>query len=329
VSEDDLEALAARLAAGAGLVGKADIAAAVGALGVSGGSPVPVGDDAAAIPMVDGWSLLACEGMLTEFVQALPWFAGWSAVMVNLADIAAMGGRPVALVNALWAAGVAEAAPLLAGMRAASAAYGVPVVGGHTNLRAAGGQLAVAVLGQARALMTSFDAAPGEVLIAALDLRGRYHEPYPFYDAATAAPPARLRGDLALLPQLAEDGLCAVAKDISQGGLIGTAAMLAECSGVGLEIEIDAVPRPADAELERWLATFPSYGFLLTARAEAAARICARFAARDLAAAPVGRVAPGGQLALRAGGQRAVVRDLAAAPLIGCGAGPAAARRHA
>ena len=34
--------------------------------------------------------LLACEGMQPELVQEDPWFAGWSAVLVNLNDIAAM-----------------------------------------------------------------------------------------------------------------------------------------------------------------------------------------------------------------------------------------------
>jgi selenophosphate synthetase-related protein len=41
-----------------------------------------------------------------------------------------------------------------------------------------------------------------------------------FWDAATTAEPAQLRGDLALLPQLAETGLCDAGKDISMGELL-------------------------------------------------------------------------------------------------------------
>jgi hypothetical protein len=62
----------------------------------------PNGDDSAAIPDGDGYSLLAMEGFLNAFVQQDPWFAGWCGVMVNISDIAAMGGRPQAIVNALW-----------------------------------------------------------------------------------------------------------------------------------------------------------------------------------------------------------------------------------
>lgn len=311
--------LAAILAAAPGFAGKGDIAPVMQALGLGAGSPVAVGDDCAAIPDGDGWALLACEGMLARFVADSPWFAGWSAVMVNLSDVAAMGGRPVAVVNALWAQGADLAAPVLAGMAAACAAYGVPMVGGHSNLRADAGQLAVAVLGRARALLTSFDARPGDALVAAIDLRGAWHEPWPFWDAATAAPPDRLRGDLALMPQIAEARLATVAKDISQGGLVGTAAMLCEASGVGVRLELDAIPCPPGVDTARWLQAFPSFGYLLGTAPGRVEDLCARFAGRGIAAARIGTLDGSRRLCLARDGDTALVRDLGAAPLIGCG----------
>ncbi len=329
-SWDNLTALATRLGASPGLVGKQDIALTVDALGIGGGSAIAVGDDAAAIPRGNGWTLLACEGMMSAFVRAMPWFAGWSGVMVNLSDIAAMGGRPSAVVNAFWAEGAAAAEPVLAGMRAASEAYAVPVVGGHSNLRATSAELAVAVLGEAHALLTSFDAMPGDVLIAAIDLRGTYHDPHPFFDAATKAPPERLRDDLTLLPKIAEARLSVAAKDISQGGVIGTAAMLAECSEVGVMIDLEAMPIPPGADLERWLVTFPSYGYLLAAKPENVETIARIFTRQDIAAAAIGKVDASRKLTINAGGNNALVRDLAAAPLIGCAPGTAIERqRHA
>ncbi len=50
---------------------------------------------------------------------------------------------------------------------------------------------------------TSFDARPADRLIAAIDLRGRYREPFSNWEAVTEAPAARLRGDLEILPALA------------------------------------------------------------------------------------------------------------------------------
>ena len=81
---------------------------------------------------------------------------------------------------------------------------------------------------------------------------------------STDAPAPRLRADLEILPAIAEAGLCCAAKDISMGGLVGTAMMLAESSQVGAVIDIDAVPSPPGIGQPRWLCdTFPSFGFLL------------------------------------------------------------------
>ena len=227
-----ISALAEKLRRASGIAAKSDIASVARSLGLSGDDVIPVGDDCAAIPDGDGYLLFAIEGFMNEFVAGDPWFAGWCGAMVNISDIAAMGGRPIAVVNAIWADGEANAAPVLAGLKEAAQAFAVPVVGGHTNVRTDRGQLSVAILGRAKRLLTSFDAEPGDVLVAAIDLRGRYREPFSNWEAATAAPHARLRGDIELLPAIAESGLSRAAKDISQGGIVGTAAMLAECSGV-------------------------------------------------------------------------------------------------
>src|ERR1700722_14485992 len=211
-----------------GLRAKAEIGIVAARLGLVGAT-IPVGDDCAAIRDGDGHLLFAAEGFISAFVDADPWFAGWCGVMVNLGDVAAMGGRPIAVVDVVWAEGEDGAKAILDGLRAAADAYGVPIVGGHTNLHNRETHLAVAVLGRAGGRrLSSFAAQPGDALIMAVDRRGAYREPFDNFQAALEAPPERLRGDLALLPELAERGLARAAKDISQGGIPGTAVMLAE-----------------------------------------------------------------------------------------------------
>lgn len=235
-----------------GFAHKRDISDIVTALGAAlpGGSAalaqaVPVGDDCAAIPDGQGgYLLLAIEGLVEDFITRMPWFAGYCSVMVNVSDIYAMGGRPTAVVNALWSQGMDPAGAMLQGMARASHTYGVPIVGGHSNNRSERPQLAVAILGQAKALLTSFNAYPGDKLVMAVDLRGAFEEPFPYWNASTTAPATRLRGDLELLPRLAEDRLCDAAKDISMAGAVGTAMMLLECSQVGAIIDVDAIPAP-------------------------------------------------------------------------------------
>ena len=314
-----LDSLAQALRASRGFDGKRDIAAAVLALGLEI-SAVPVGDDCAAIPDGDGYTLFAIEGFVDAFVEAEPWFAGYCGVMVNLSDVAAMGGRPVAVVDALWAEDDASAGPVFQGLKEAAARYGVPVVGGHTNTRAARGGLAVAVLGRAKSLITSFDAAPGDDLVMAIDLRGAYRsETSTNWNASTEAPADRLRADLAILPEIAECGLCQAGKDISMAGAIGTAAMLLECSGVGGRIDPARVPRPEGVDLLRWLSSFPSFGFVLSVRPDRTAAVLGRFTARGIAAAKVGAVEAGSVLRLADGEQSATVWDFGETPLIGCG----------
>ena len=300
-----------------GLAGKRDIAAVAARLSLSADSIIPVGDDCAAIPDGDGHLLFAIEGFINEFVERDAWFAGWCGVMVKCRS-RAMGGRPIAVVDAIWAAGEAAAMPLLEGMRAASEAYGVPIVGGHTNIRTDRSQLSVAILGRARSLLTSFDARPADRLVAAIDLRGRYREPFANWEAATDAPAARLKGDLEVLPSLAESGLAAAAKDISQGGLIGTAMMLAECSRAGLRIDITRLPKHEGVPLERWLQTFPSYGFLVAVRPQNVAAVIDRFGERGIAADDVGEFTADHRVVIGDGESAEEIWDFEREPLIGC-----------
>lgn len=313
----DLETFAAGLAAHPPVTGKRDIDMVCSALGLGQDSPGRPGDDAAALPVADGWQLIATEGFMNDFVASAPWFAGWCAVMVNLSDIAAMGGRATALTNALWAPNETIAAEILRGMSEASAAYQVPIVGGHCNLRTDRPQLAATIHGHARALITSFDAAPGDVLIAAVDLRGQYPGDSDNFPAFLGVAPERLRGDLALLPELAEAGLVRAGKDISQGGIAGTALMLAECSGVAIEIDLDAIALPENTPLARWMVTFPSFGFLLAAKPDDVDAIRARFASRDISASVIGRVTDGSTVTLSSAGARTTMWDHAAHRYLG------------
>ena len=313
-----LAAIAAHVLAGRGMAHKTDIADVVSGLGL-GDSAVRVGDDCAAIPDGDGWLLFAIEGFVNDFVEADPRFAGYCGIMVNLSDIAAMGGRPVAVVDAVWARDGEAADPLLAGLREAASIYGVPIVGGHTNTRTERGQLAVAILGRAKRLITSFDARDGDVLVAAIDLRGGFRGASPYWDAATGAPAARLRGDLELLPELAEAGLVAAGKDISMAGLVGSAMMLLESSSRGGRIEVDAVPCPAGVDLARLLLAFPSFGFVLSVAPEKVGAVLARFAARDIACAAIGTVDCSRRVRLWRDGEEIEIWDFSR-PFIGCAA---------
>lgn len=312
-----LPALIARLHAFSGIAHKRDIQQVARELRDAWPNPCPNGDDCALIPDGSGYKLLAIEGFINRFVAEDPWFAGWCGVMVNLSDIAAMGGRPLAVVNALWDEAQPHAAQILQGMAAASRAYQVPIVGGHTNLRSDRSQLAVAVLGETASPLSSSAAQAGQTLMVAINLQGRWHPPGNNWDAATRADPAELRRALALLPELAAEGSLCAAKDISQAGLAGTLTMMLESCGLGAEVTLEQIPIPAEIDLEQWLCAFPSFGFLLAVDEARCHEVAQRFAACGIACAVAGHFTREQKLILRYREQRACYWDLTQQPFTG------------
>ncbi|ADU72752.1 sll0787 family AIR synthase-like protein [Pantoea sp. At-9b] len=312
-----LPALIERLQTFSGIAHKRDIQQVAKQLQEAWPNPNPNGDDCALIPDGNGYKLLAMEGFINRFVADDPWFAGWCGVMVNLSDIAAMGGRPLAVVNALWDDTLPHAEQILQGMAAASRAYQVPIVGGHTNLRSDQPQLAVAILGETRAPLSSFAVQSGQTLMVAINLRGRWHPPGYNWDAATEAAPAALRQAWSLLPELAEAGLIRAAKDISQAGLAGTLVMMLESCDLGAELALEQIPIPDDVGLEQWLCAFPSFGFLLAVDDAHRAAVQQRFARYDIACAAVGRFTPTRKLIMHFRQQHACYWDLTQQSLTG------------
>ena len=127
--------------------------------------------------------------------------------MVNLSDIIAMGGRGLAMTNAIWAPDKVYAEKILGGMREASETYNIPIVGGHTNLKTDRPQLAATILGRADVLITSFDASPGQILVVISDQRGSYVGESKNFASFIGVNPERLQKDNKILPGLAEKNL--------------------------------------------------------------------------------------------------------------------------
>ncbi|MNO72183.1 thiamine monophosphate kinase [compost metagenome] len=276
------------------------------------------GDDTAAIACGDHFQLLAIEGMLPDFVEAAPWFAGWSAVMANVSDITAMGGRATAVVNAYWHHDEAAAQQLLAGIRAACEAYGLLLAGGHTSLTAGNpAALAVAITGIARKILSTLHVGPGQIIAMAVDLEGRWHADSTYWKAFEGIPAERLRSKLDVLPRLAEAERLHAAKDISNAGVLGSLLMLLETTGCGATVDLSALPCPADADLARWLQVFPSYGFLMTLDERHWPQVQSAFAFEGVRCERIGQVNASGTLRVQSGAQHGDFWNLREQPFTG------------
>ncbi len=255
------------------------------------------GDDTAAIATEHGYMLHACEGMIPSFVEHHPYFAGWSAVMANISDIAAMGGRATSVVNSFWHRSTEQAQALVQGMQEACQYYGVPLVGGHThidpNFQPA---LSVAIQGEAKRLLSVMHVQPQQKILLALNLKGQFHPNTTYWKCFEGINGDKLQAELEILPQLAEQGLAYAARDISNAGILGSLLMLLEASGCGADIQLDQIAKPQDVDWLHWLQIFPSYGFLLTADNAECEEIIELFAVQDLHCVVIGQVNTSGKV---------------------------------
>ncbi len=312
VSEgDNLKPLVEFIRQYSGLNSKKDIAQVSQLLPSLPANWQPNGDDTAAIPTDNGYQLFAIEGMQPKLVAEQPWFAGWCSIMVNCSDIAAMGGRPTALVNAVWNTNDnAHLTELMRGITDAAKQLNVTMVGGHTSLNSESPYLAVSILGHANALLSSFAVKPGDVLVAAIDLRGQFQGNSLNWNAATTAPEGRLRDDLEILPTIAEKEFAHAAKDISQAGLLGTTVMMLESSNVGAIINLEQIPKPEQVVLKDWLRAFPSFGYLLATCKNKVPDLLQQFHQREISAAVIGEFNSSKKLEVTIDNQSEIFYDL-------------------
>jgi thiamine-monophosphate kinase len=118
------------------------------------------GDDAALLDWPGGAGCIATTDMLLEgscflLAEAGPHRVGRKAMAVNLSDMAAMAGRPVAALVSVGLprrGGRALAEELYQGMREIADAFETPIIGGDTNSWDGPLVINVTVLGEATAL---------------------------------------------------------------------------------------------------------------------------------------------------------------------------------
>ena len=261
--------------------------------------------------------LLAADGIWSKLMEADPFWAGYCAVLVNVHDIAAMGGKPVAMVDILSVTNDTIRDDVTRGMVAASAQFGVPIVGGHLHPETPYSVVDVAILGTARMdqIIFSDTAEEGDRVVAAIDLDGRVHPSCCFnWDSVTMKPAEVVRAQFRVMEELGKERLVTAGKDISNPGVIGTLGMLLEVSEKGAVVDLEAIPRPdlsaLDLSFEQWVRMYPGMGFILTVKEENVEEVCRRFAGVGITAAPIGEVNGSRRLTVRYLGRETQVFDL-------------------
>ena len=242
----------------AGLAGLLDgLRAAENGLGAAGF----VGDDGSPVPGSD--LVAACDAILPSMVERDPEWAGWCAVLVNVNDLTAMGAEPVGLLDALGARDAAFARRVIAGLRDASQAWGVPVLGGHTQLGVPAA-LSVTALGRTSRPVPAGGGRPGDRLTLTADLGGGWRPGYT--GAQWDSTSGRTTDELRALARSVAAQAPAAAKDVSMAGLVGTVGMLAEASGCAAVLDVADVPRPDGVAVGDWFTCFPGFAMITADR---------------------------------------------------------------
>lgn len=268
------------------------------------------GDDAGGILHGEGYLLLASDGIGEQAIIDSPRNAGRSAVIINVNDISAMGGRPLGFTHVLSCSDQAMATEIFTGMSQACRAYGLPMLGGHYDPDAKHGALSASVIGKASQLLPGNKMRPGDSILVAIDLRGQRTAKSMYnWDSTLDRRPNSVGEDLFVLAALAETKRVRSCRDIGGAGIVGTISMMAQRSGTGAIIDLEAVPRPVGHEKELWMNVLPSFGFVLAVHSRDIEHVIEAFKTRIIPCAKVGEATIGGVVELEQQGQRAELFD--------------------
>jgi selenophosphate synthetase-related protein len=168
---------------------------------------------------------------MESLMKASPFYAGYYAVLVNLNDISAMGGIPLALVDIISMKDEKVCAQVMKGIESAVQKFGVPVVGGHTHPDCAYNAIDIAVMGTARqdSVIYSHTAQEGDDIIFAMDLDGFFPTSLPFaWDTTTRKDAETCRRQMLIMNEIGKKHLVRSGKAKGNPGCVGTLGNLLE-----------------------------------------------------------------------------------------------------
>jgi hydrogenase maturation factor len=306
-----------------------DLARLLARYAAAAGPDVPVGPDIgvdAAVVRVGGGQVVVATDPVTFATDNI----GWYAVTVNANDMAALGARPRMFVAAVLVPPQSRPTvveSIFADIADACRTLGVLLVGGHTE-RTAGLPRPIVcgtMLGdlEGRRPLSAGGARAGDCVIltkgaaieaTALVARERGKALRPRLGARLLARARRFLVDpgISIVPEalIARDHGARALHDVTEGGVATGLWELAEASGLGLDVEADAIPilpetrGVCDAAGIDPLEAIGSGALLVAAPPRAATGLLAALAEAGIGAAVVGRLTRrGGRRRIRSGGR--------------------------
>jgi len=280
---------------------------------IAGNTILSFGDDASAIEIGnEKLALLAADGMWGKLMEADPRWAGYCSVLVNVNDIAAMGGRPIGMTNVISTKDKKICNEIMEGINEGVKKFGVPMVGGHLHPDTPYNALDVSITGIVNKddVITSCDANIGDKVIIAIDIDGKLHPQFDLnWDTTTMKSDELVQAQIEVMNKIGSEKLVTAGKDISNPGTLGTLGMLLEASYVGATIELEKIPRNENVNWEQWLKLYPGSGFVLTAESSNVNRCIELLKEVNITASVAGEIIEDKKLYVTHEDQKAVLFD--------------------
>jgi putative methanogenesis marker protein 2 len=280
-----------------------------------------MGEDAAVIEFGEEALLLAADGIMEDLMEKNAFWAGYCSVLVNVNDIAAMGGIPLGMVSVVSMRKGVVINDVLEGISEGIRKFGVPMVGGHTHPDCDYNALDVAILGHVKKedVILSSTAQKGDSIIFAMDISGSFTPKIPYsWDSTSAREPEFIQDQIGIMNILAQKRLLTSAKDISNPGCLGTLAMLLETSRKGGIVDMKSLPYPEGEDFLQWLRAYQGCGFVVTCPPGNSKEVTELYQGVGLKASVVGIVTEYNQLLISDNANTEVLFDFDVDLITGC-----------
>lgn len=270
------------------------------------------GEDAAVLECGDTCVLFAADGIMEKLMHSDPFLAGYYAVLVNVNDIAAMGGKPLGMVDVMSARDGSVIPELLRGIKAGVEKFNVPLVGGHTHPDCNYDSIEISIIGSVKKedVLLSSTAETGDDVVFVIDLDGRFPESVPYsYDSTSFKSDSLVQAQMYATCIVANRHLAHACKDMSNPGHVGTLAMMLESSGKGAVVDVTKIPIPEGVDDIRWATTYYGCAFVFSCDPSHSKEIIGIFSEVGCAGAVVGTVDDSHKLTLTDGKESEVLFD--------------------
>ncbi len=270
------------------------------------------GEDAAVLDCGGTCVLLATDGIMESLLESDPYLAGYYAVLVNVNDIAAMGGRPLGMVDVMAMRNGDLADDLLKGIQDGVRKFNVPLVGGHTHPDCDYSAIDISIIGTVdkEDVLLSSTAQAGDDVVFVIDLEGRLPESVPYtYDSTSAKSDEIVRAQMEAVGEVAERHLAHACKDMSNPGHLGTLGMMLESSGKGASVDVRKIPIPEGVDDVHWATTYFGCAFVFSCSPEHSKEIIDIFSKVECSGAVVGKIDDSRILKITDGYEEAVLFD--------------------